>query len=74
MSARNVEGMHGRARKMSVHDGMRRDENDEMRARSVELIMMINEGLATTIMISNNLGAGQSTKVTKLISDRESFR
>ena len=74
MSARNVKGVHGRGRKMSVHNGMRRDENDEMRARSVELIMMINEGLATTIMISNNLGAGQSTKVTKLISDRESFR
>ena len=43
MRARNVKSVHGRDREMSVRNGMRRDENDEMRVRSIKLIVMIDE-------------------------------
>ena len=43
MRTRNVKGVHGRGGEMSVRDRMRRDENDEMRVRSIKLIVMIDE-------------------------------
>ncbi len=71
MRARNIEGVHGRGMKMSMKDRMRRNESDEMRVGSIELIMMLDKSLSATIMVVSAFRGGQPTKFPKLISNRK---
>ena len=57
MRARNVKGVHGGDREMSVHDRMRMNEDDEVGVRSIKFIRAINASLTTEILISNGFRA-----------------
>ena len=41
---------------MSVHNRMRRNDNDEMRVKSLKFVMMIDKVKATQIVIGSSFG------------------